>query len=102
MKKTCQLPHVYGRLLIGCMLLTMLFACTGKQQKDIVPSSKFSPYINAYTGGIVSQHSTIRIELTQEQPMVELNHELEKNPFRFSPSLKGITAHWNSSPKKAD
>lgn len=93
MKKTCQLPHVYGRLLIGCMLLTMLFACTGKQQKDIVPSSKFSPYINAYTGGIVSQHSTIRIELTQEQPMVELNHELEKNPFRFSPSLKGKT-YW--------
>ena len=71
----------------------MLFACTGKQQKDIVPSSKFSPYINAYTGGIVSQHSTIRIELTQEQPMVELNHELEKNPFRFSPSLKGKT-YW--------
>lgn len=95
MKRVCQL-HACVRLLLSWMLLIVLFACTGKQQKDIVPSSKFSPYISAYTGGIVSQHSTIRIELAHEQPMVELNRELEPSPFRFSPSLKGKT-YWTDN-----
>ena len=95
MKKECRL-HACGSLLLSWMLLATLLACTGKQQKDIVPSNEFAPYVNAYTGGIVSQHSAIRIELAQEQPMVELNHELEQNPFRFSPSLKG-KAYWTDN-----
>ena len=69
-----------------------MLSCNGAP-KDIIPSSEFAPYINAYTGGIISQHSTIRIELTQDQPIVDLNQELESNPFRFSPSLKGKT-YW--------
>lgn len=52
--------------------------------------------INAYTGGVISQSSPIRIELTQDQPVVDLNNELKENPFRFSPSLKG-KAYWVSN-----
>lgn len=52
--------------------------------------------MNAYTGGVISQTSNIRIELTQDQPMVDLNNELKENPFSFSPSLKG-KAYWVSN-----
>lgn len=64
--------------------------------KDIIPSAEYAPYVNAYTGGVISQNSTIRIELTHEQPMVDLNNELKENPFSFSPSLKG-KAYWVSN-----
>ena len=67
-----------------------------KQQKDIVPSAEYAPFVNAYTGGVISQTSNIRIELTQDQPMVDLNNELKENPFSFSPSLKG-KAYWVSN-----
>ncbi|WP_342993186.1 MULTISPECIES: alpha-2-macroglobulin family protein, partial [Bacteroides] len=59
-------------------------------------SADYAPYVNAYTGGVISQNSTIRIELTHDQPMVDLNNELKSNPFSFSPSLKG-KAYWVSN-----
>ena len=64
-------------LLSVCVLLVVLAACTS-QSKDIVPSPAFAPYVSAYTGGIVSQSSGIRVELAQEQPLVDLNQELEE------------------------
>ena len=62
-------------------------------QKEIVPSPDFAPYVNAYTGGLLSQSSNIRIELSQELPLVDLNNELQESPFRFSPDIEGST-HW--------
>lgn len=80
------------------ILLTVIagFSSCKSNQKDIIPSAEYAPYINAYTGGVISQNSTIRIELTQDQPMVDLNQELKDNPFSFSPSLKGKT-YWVSN-----
>jgi len=77
------------------MMTVGLYSCT-RTQKDIIPSAEYAPYVNAYTGGVISQNSTIRIELTHEQPMVDLNNELKENPFSFSPSLKG-KAYWVSN-----
>ena len=57
--------------------------------KEITPSFEFAPYISAYTGGIISSGSGIRIEFTQEQSFVTLDKELEENYFSFTPSLKG-------------
>ena len=80
------------------ILLTVIagFSSCNSNQKDIIPSAEYAPYVNAYTGGVISQNSTIRIELTQDQPMVDLNQELKDNPFSFSPSLKGKT-YWVSN-----
>ena len=80
------------------ILLTVIagFSSCKSNQKDIIPSAEYAPYVNAYTGGVISQNSTIRIELTQDQPMVDLNQELKGNPFSFSPSLKGKT-YWVSN-----
>lgn len=82
-------------ILLHFMLLILvagLNSCA-RSQKEIIPSSEFAPFVNAYTGGIVSQSSPIRIELVEDQPMVDLNNALEENPFSFSPSLKG-KAYW--------
>ena len=80
------------------ILLTVIagFSSCKSNQKDIIPSAEYAPYVNAYTGGVISQNSTIRIELTQDQPMVDLNQEPKDNPFSFSPSLKGKT-YWVSN-----
>ena len=78
------------------LLMIVSFSSCTRTQKDIIPSAEYAPYINAYTGGVISQNSTIRIELTHEQPMVDLNNELKENPFSFSPSLKG-KAYWVSN-----
>ena len=77
------------------MMIVSFSACT-HSQKDIIPSAEYAPYVNAYTGGVISQGSTIRIELTHDQPMVDMNNELKDNPFSFSPSLKG-KAYWVSN-----
>lgn len=78
------------KVFFSLLTIILLQACT--QRKDITPSAEFSPYINAYTGGVISNQSVIRIELTQDQPLVDLN-DLQDNPFSFSPSLNG-KAHW--------
>ena len=78
------------------LLMIVSFSSCTRTQKDIIPSAEYAPYINAYTGGVISQNSTIRIELTHEQPMVDLNNELKENPFSFSPSLKG-KSYWVSN-----
>jgi len=92
--KTTRSISATGLLLL-IMMTVGLYSCT-RTQKDIIPSAEYAPYVNAYTGGVISQNSTIRIELTHEQPMVDLNNELKENPFSFSPSLKG-KAYWVSN-----
>ena len=45
------------------ILLTVIagFSSCKSNQKDIIPSAEYAPYVNAYTGGVISQNSTIRI-----------------------------------------
>lgn len=92
--KTTRSISATGLFLL-IMITVGLYSCT-RTQKDIIPSADYAPYVNAYTGGVISQNSTIRIELTHDQPMVDMNNELKSNPFSFSPSLKG-KAYWVSN-----
>lgn len=95
MKHTGIRLYLIGQLFYLCLFAGILSSCKEKAT-DITPSSEFAPYVTAYSGGIVSQRSTIRIELAQEQPMVDLGKPLERNPFSFSPSLSG-KAYWSSN-----
>lgn len=92
--KTTRSISATGLFLL-IMMTVSLYSCT-RTQKDIIPSADYAPYVNAYTGGVISQNSTIRIELTHDQPIVDMNNELKNNPFSFSPSLKG-KAYWVSN-----
>jgi uncharacterized protein YfaS (alpha-2-macroglobulin family) len=53
----------------------------------------FSEYITAFTSGTVSVQSPIRIELANDMESVEVNAEIDKKLFSFSPSLRG-KAYW--------
>lgn len=61
------------------------------------PDPAFSAYISAYTSGIISTESTIRILLTNEmESPIEIGKPIDKSLFDFSPSIKG-TAVWVDS-----
>jgi uncharacterized protein YfaS (alpha-2-macroglobulin family) len=72
----------------------ILSSCNKK--KDITPPIEYMPYVSAYTGGVISSNASIRVELSQEQQIVEINAEVGEKLFDFSPSLKGKTC-WISN-----
>jgi uncharacterized protein YfaS (alpha-2-macroglobulin family) len=84
MKKVFTHPALYILIVILCT-----FSSCGK--KVTVPTSEFTPYISAYTGGLIEPNSNIRIELASEQPEVKPLSEIKENLFSFKPSLKGKT-----------
>jgi uncharacterized protein YfaS (alpha-2-macroglobulin family) len=57
----------------------------------------FSAYISAYTSGVISSESTIRVLLSNEiEAPVEIGKPIEKELFDFTPSIKGV-AVWLDS-----
>ncbi len=87
-----SMKRKFHNLSYFCIFISLvLFSCS--QNKEIIPSSEYAPYISAFTGGSISSQSTIKIGFAQEQPVVELNAELKEKLFDFSPSLKG-KASW--------
>ena len=66
---------------------------SGCQREEINVSFEYAPYINAYTGGIISTNSTIRIEMAQERNDIEVGKEIDQQLFKFKPNLKG-KAYW--------
>ena len=96
MKRAVFTHNQITRLVLLIWLGTIFYSCAHKGE-DITPSIEYAPYINAYTGGVISSaNSTIRIELAQDQPMVEIGSKIAENPFYFSPTLKG-EAQWIDS-----
>ena len=83
------------RLLFPFALLLSVglpYSCT-QGAKEITPDPGFAAYISAYTGGVVSPSSPIRIELASPQPSVQINSEIQEQLFSFKPSMKG-KAYW--------
>ena len=80
-------------MILFCLLCGLAISSCKKKNQDIIPSLEFAPYISAYTGGVISSSSSIRIELSQEQQIVEMDSEIKEKLFSFSPSLKG-KAYW--------
>ena len=88
-------------LIVGLVVLTMIgFSVFFKTQNRTVETKEnpaFTAYINAYTSGIISTESTIRILLTNEiETSIEVGKPISKTLFDFSPSIKG-TAVWLDS-----
>ncbi|MDR3268138.1 MAG: alpha-2-macroglobulin [Tannerella sp.] len=82
---------IFFMALLPLLLLITLSSC--KKRKDIIPPAEYASYVSAYTGGLISSNSSVRLELTQEQPMVGIDSEIKDKLFDFSPSLKG-KAYW--------
>ena len=92
-----DLIHTLRKIfVIGISALTI--SCCG-QKNTATPDSGFADYIEAYTGGIVTDGGSIVVELVS--PAEKMSGKLSDSDkeagklFKFSPSLKG-SARWTS------
>ena len=75
--------------LLYCTLLITLFSCSKKDQWIEVDPA-FSKYVDAYTTGIISKTSSIRIQLAGTANTTHtLGEEVKETLFDISPSVKG-------------
>ena len=81
------------RLLTILSTIILLFSCNSNDEQKTEANPKFITYISAFTGGVISNQSNIRVELREPQNNIKINEVLEDNPFRFSPSVDG-EAFW--------
>ncbi len=77
--------------LLYCTLLITLFSCNKKDQWIEVDPA-FSKYVDAYTTGIISKTSPIRVQLASTANTTHtLGEEVKETLFDISPSVKGKT-----------
>ena len=88
--------HVRTLLAAAALLLLIpaLSMCS-KYGKSKGQSTEFATFIKAYTGGIISDKSTIRVELTSDIPDVTAGQDIKEGILSFTPSLKGTTRWLN-------
>ena len=81
------------RTLLSLTLLTALFSCS-KKEKWIDVDPAFSKYIDAYTTGVVSRTTTIRIQMAAEATTTHtVGEEVKDALFDITPSASG-KAYW--------
>ena len=68
------------------LILAAVAACAPKKSAE-GPDMAFAPFIKAYSGGMVAESGTVRVELNQAVPFDRQSEDL----FSFSPSVKGVT-----------
>lgn len=88
----------FGRPLltaIAIILLIPAFTLCSRFGKSKGQSTEFATFIRAYTGGIISDKSTIRVELTSDIPDVTPGEDVKDGILSFSPSVKGATRWLN-------
>jgi hypothetical protein len=79
-------------LIIFFSFLCSLIICTScnKKAKLIEVDPSFSQYIDAYTSGIVSKTTAIRIKLAADASATHpVGEAIDKELFSFSPAIKG-------------
>ena len=70
------------RTLAAAISLLFLAACTNRQAS--LPDTVFSDYVSAYSGGVIPENSTIRIQLVRPATV-----RPDDGLFTFSPALSG-------------
>ncbi len=77
------------------LAIILLATCKSKKDKEILKADPaFNQTIAAYTSGVISKKSVIRIRLVNEYDKnIDVNKEIEKDLFSFNPKMKGI-AYW--------
>jgi uncharacterized protein YfaS (alpha-2-macroglobulin family) len=88
--------YITASILGVSMAVLLATGCAEKTQEKLRVDPKFSTYVNAYTTGVVTKGSNIKIQLTDEyQGDIDYNTPIEKDLFSFSPAIKG-DAYWVS------
>jgi alpha-2-macroglobulin len=83
----------FGTMLCATVILSLFSSCNKKEKwVDVDPA--FSKYIDAYTTGIISKTTAVRIQLAADANTTHAVGEAVKDDlFDFSPSVKG-KAFW--------
>src|SRR5437868_3839698 len=84
----CQKKFGVTFLLAMLCATAILFSCN-KQKKWIDVDPAFSEYIDAYTSGIISKTSSIKIQLASDASTTHPTGETKEALFELSPSVKG-------------
>jgi alpha-2-macroglobulin len=81
-------------LLASLVFIYFFTGCRQKPKEVIQSDSRFIPYIAAYTSGIISSGSSVKIRLTEPSPAFSgENKPAAEKLFDFSPSITG-QAFW--------
>ncbi|ATL46084.1 hypothetical protein COR50_02280 [Chitinophaga caeni] len=77
-------------LLVSLWALIILLGFHSCKQSQEAMNPEFAKYIEAYTTGVISKQSAIRIQLNGQTNITHtVNEPLEEKVFDFSPSIKG-------------
>ncbi len=78
--------------------VVIVIAYTGKSKRTLIRvNPAFREYVQAFTSGIVSTQSVIKVRLADDYAdTVSLNTPLTENYFKFKPGIKGKT-YWSDS-----
>ncbi len=87
--KTCM-------AILSVILLTVTYSSCSRFGRSKGQSTEFATFIKAYTGGIISDKSTIRVELASDIAEATPGADLKDGILSFTPSVKG-TARWLSA-----
>ena len=76
---------------IGLALTALcIYLFQGSNQRIVPHNSKFDPYISAYTHGVISKKSSVKIVFQEKMVEIEkVDADLDNNFLSFSPSLNG-------------
>lgn len=85
--------YAVAAVITSCVVFLLLtFAGCKRERKGMNPA--MAKYIAAYTAGVISKQSTIRVQLAGNVNVTHTQNEpLEKEVFDFSPAIKGKT-YW--------
>ena len=70
-----------------CLLVVLAAAADAPRQRAIGTDPAFATYIKAYTGGVIQEGATLRVELAYPVPMDKQKTDL----FKFKPALAGMS-----------
>jgi len=88
-----SLTRLSWLFLLAAITVAAFTSCNQKR-KLVRIDPEFSKYIEAYTSGVVSKKSTIRLQLAVDATTTHsLNEPIKQDLFDFSPSVKGA-AYW--------
>lgn len=80
------------KTLLAFLLPLLLVSCDDEPEGNFTDPG-FSRYISAFTSGVVSNQSTIKVVLVQEHPKAVQGEALPSGIFSFDPDIEG-TAFW--------
>ena len=90
------MKHPIGLALVSIVSIVLLSCVScNRFRPAAVPDMEFANFVKAYTGGVISENSSVRIELVSDIQGVNSGDPAPGNLFSFSPSVKG-GARWLS------